>query len=105
MREAVLDEFIEELKSNRLNESTGFTSIELRVMEAYDFTPFDVIESDKLANRFPEDIAPLHEGFGSFIGGLLMKPAVAGAGLNIAIATIIAVAEKFLPAVGLLVYL
>lgn len=98
MREAVLDEFIEELKSNRLNESTGFTSIELRVMEAYDFTPFDVIESDKLANRFPEDIAPLHEGFGSFIGGLLMKPAVAGAGLNIAIATIIAVAEKFLPA-------
>ena len=97
MREAVLDEFIEELKSNRLNESTGFTSIELRVMEAYDFTPFDVIESDKLANRFPEDIAPLHEGFGSFIGGLLMKPAVAGAGLNIAIATIIAVAEKFLP--------
>ena len=98
MREAVLDEFIEELKSNRLNESTGFTSIELRVMEAYNFTPFDVIESDKLANRFPEDIAPLHEGFGSFIGGLLMKPAVAGAGLNIAIATIIAVAEKFLPA-------
>lgn len=98
MREAVLDEFIEELKSNRLNESTGFTSIELRIMEAYDFTPFDVIESDKLANRFPEDIAPLHEGFGSFIGGLLMKPAVAGAGLNIAIATIIAVAEKFLPA-------
>ena len=98
MREAVLDEFIEELKSNRLNESTSFTSIELRVMEAYDFTPFDVIESDKLANRFPEDIAPLHEGFGSFIGGLLMKPAVAGAGLNIAIATIIAVAEKFLPA-------
>ena len=98
MREAVLDEFIEELKSNRLNESTGFTSIELRVMEAYDFTPFDVIESDKLANRFPEDITPLHEGFGSFIGGLLMKPAVAGAGLNIAIATIIAVAEKFLPA-------
>lgn len=98
MREAVLDEFIEELKSNRFNESTGFTSIELRVMEAYDFTPFDVIESDKLANRFPEDIAPLHEGFGSFIGGLLMKPAVAGAGLNIAIATIIAVAEKFLPA-------
>ena len=98
MREAVLDEFIEELKSNRLNESTGFTSIELRVMEAYDFTPFDVIESDKLANRFPEDIAPLHEGFGSFIGGLLIKPAVAGAGLNIAIATIIAVAEKFLPA-------
>ena len=98
MREAVLDEFIEELKSNRLNESTGFTSIELRVMEAYDFTPFDVIESDKLANRFPEDVTPLHEGFGSFIGGLLMKPAVAGAGLNIAIATIIAVAEKFLPA-------
>ena len=98
MREAVLDEFIEELKSNRLNESTGFTSIELRVMEAYDFTPFDVIESDKLANRFPENITPLHEGFGSFIGGLLMKPAVAGAGLNIAIATIIAVAEKFLPA-------
>lgn len=98
MREAVLDEFIEELKSNRLNESTGFTSIELRVMEAYNFTPFDVIESDKLANRFPEDITPLHEGFGSFIGGLLMKPAVAGAGLNIAIATIIAVAEKFLPA-------
>lgn len=98
MREAVLDEFIEELKSNRLNESTGFTSIELRVMEAYDFTPFDVIESDKLANRFPEEITPLHEGFGSFIGGLLMKPAVAGAGLNIAIATIIAVAEKFLPA-------
>ena len=98
MREAVLDEFIEELKSNRLNESTGFTSIELRIMEAYDFTPFDVIESDKLANRFPEDITPLHEGFGSFIGGLLMKPAVAGAGLNIAIATIIAVAEKFLPA-------
>lgn len=98
MREAVLDEFLEELKSNRLNESTGFTSIELRVMEAYDFTPFDVIESDKLANRFPEDITPLHEGFGSFIGGLLMKPAVAGAGLNIAIATIIAVAEKFLPA-------
>ena len=98
MREAVLDEFIEELKSNRFNESTGFTSIELRVMEAYDFTPFDVIESDKLANRFPEDITPLHEGFGSFIGGLLMKPAVAGAGLNIAIATIIAVAEKFLPA-------
>ncbi len=98
MREAVLDEFIEELKSNRLNESTGFTSIELRVMEAYDFTPFDVIESNKLANRFPEDITPLHEGFGSFIGGLLMKPAVAGAGLNIAIATIIAVAEKFLPA-------
>ena len=98
MREAVLDEFIEELKSNRLNESTGFTSIELRVMEAYDFTPFDVIESDKLANCFPEEITPLHEGFGSFIGGLLMKPAVAGAGLNIAIATIIAVAEKFLPA-------
>lgn len=98
MREAVLDEFIEELKSNRLNESTGFTSIELRVMEAYDFTPLDVIESDKLANRFPEDVAPLHEGFSSFIGGLLMKPAVAGAGLNIAIATIIAVAEKFLPA-------
>ena len=98
MREAVLDEFIEELKSNRLNESTGFTSIELRVMEAYDFTPFDVIESDNLANRFPESITPLHEGFGSFIGGLLMKPAVAGAGLNIAIATIIAVAEKFLPA-------
>lgn len=98
MREAVLDEFIEELKSNRFNESTGFTSIELRVMEAYDFTPFDVIESDKLANRFPEDITPLHEGFGSFIGGLLMKPAIAGAGLNIAIATIIAVAEKFLPA-------
>ena len=98
MREAVLDEFIEELKSNRLNESTGFTSIELRVMEAYDFTPFDVIESDKLANRFPEDITPLHEGLGSFIGGLLMKPAVAGAGLNVAIATIIAVTEKFLPA-------
>lgn len=98
MREAVLDEFIEELKSNRLNESTGFTSVELRVMEAYDFTPFDILESDKLANRFPEDITPLHEGFGSFIGGLLMKPAVAGAGLNIAIATIIAVAEKFLPA-------
>lgn len=98
MREAVLDEFLSELKSNRLNESTGFTSIELRIMEAYDFTPFDVIESDKLANRFPEDITPLHEGFGSFIGGLLMKPAVAGAGLNIAIATIIAVAEKFLPA-------
>lgn len=98
MREAVLDEFIEELKSNRLNESTGFTPVELRIMEAYDFTPFDVIESDKLANRFPEDITPLHEGFGSFIGGLLMKPAVAGAGLNIAIATIIAVVEKFLPA-------
>lgn len=98
MREAVLDEFLSELKSNRLNESTGFTPVELRIMEAYDFTPFDVIESDKLANRFPEDITPLHEGFGSFIGGLLMKPAVAGAGLNIAIATIIAVAEKFLPA-------
>ncbi len=98
MREAVLDEFIEELKSNRLNESTGFTSVELRIMEAYDFTPFDVIESDKLASHFPEDITPLHEGFGSFIGGLLMKPAVAGAGLNVAIATIIAVAEKFLPA-------
>ena len=98
MCEAILDEFIEELKSNRLNESTGFTPVELRVMEAYDFTPFDILESDKLANRFPEDITPLHEGFGSFIGGLLMKPAVAGAGLNIAIATIIAVAEKFLPA-------
>ena len=98
MREAVLDEFIEELKSNRLNESTGFTPVELRVMEAYGFTPFDVIESDNLANRFPESITPLHEGFGSFIGGLLMKPAVAGAGLNVAIATIIAVAEKFLPA-------
>ena len=97
MREAVLDEFLSELKSNRLNESTGFTPIELRVMEAYGFTPFDVIESDNLANRFPESITPLHEGFGSFIGGLLMKPAVAGAGLNVAIATIIAVAEKFLP--------
>ena len=98
MREAVLDEFLSELKSNRLNESTGFTPVELRVMEAYGFTPFDVIESDNLANRFPENITPLHEGFGSFIGGLLMKPAVAGAGLNVAIATIIAVAEKFLPA-------
>ena len=98
MREAVLDEFLSELKSNRLNESTGFTPVELRVMEAYGFTPFDVIESDNLANRFPESITPLHEGFGSFIGGLLMKPAVAGAGLNVAIATIIAVAEKFLPA-------
>ena len=97
MREAVLDEFLSELKSNRLNESTGFTPVELRVMEAYGFTPFDVIESDNLANRFPENITPLHEGFGSFIGGLLMKPAVAGAGLNVAIATIIAVAEKFLP--------
>ena len=97
MREAVLDEFLSELKSNRLNESTGFTPVELRVMEAYGFTPFDVIESDNLANRFPESITPLHEGFGSFIGGLLMKPAVAGAGLNVAIATIIAVAEKFLP--------
>ena len=98
MREAVLDEFLSELKSNRLNESTGFTPVELRVMEAYSFTPFDVIESDNLANRFPESITPLHEGFGSFIGGLLMKPAVAGAGLNVAIATIIAVTEKFLPA-------
>ena len=98
MREAALDEFLSELKSNRLNESTGFTPVELRVMEAYGFTPFDVIESDNLANRFPESITPLHEGFGSFIGGLLMKPAVAGAGLNVAIATIIAVAEKFLPA-------
>ena len=97
MREAVLDELLSELKSNRLNESTGFTPVELRVMEAYGFTPFDVIESDNLANRFPESITPLHEGFGSFIGGLLMKPAVAGAGLNVAIATIIAVAEKFLP--------
>ena len=98
MREAVLDEFLSELKSNRLNESTGFTPVELRVMEAYSFTPFDVIESDNLANRFPESITSLHEGFGSFIGGLLMKPAVAGAGLNVAIATIIAVTEKFLPA-------
>lgn len=98
MREAVLDEFLSELKSNRLNESTGFTPVELRVMEAYSFTPFDVIESDNLANRFPESITPLHEGFGSFISGLLMKPAVAGAGLNVAIATIIAVTEKFLPA-------
>lgn len=97
MREAVLDEFLSELKFNRLSESTGFTPVELRVMEAYGFTPFDVIESDNLANRFPESITPLHEGFGSFIGGLLMKPAVAGAGLNVAIATIIAVAEKFLP--------
>jgi hypothetical protein len=98
MREAALDEFLDELKSNRLNESTGFSSVELKIMEAYDFTPFDVLESDKLARRFPEEITPLHEGFGSFIGGLLMKPAVTGAGLNVAIATIIAVAERFLPA-------
>lgn len=98
MCEAVLDEFIEELKSSRLNESTGFTSVDLRIMEAFDFTPFDVLESDRLANRFPDDIAPLQEGFASFIGGLLMKPAIAGSGLNIAIAVIIAVVEKFLPA-------
>ena len=100
MREAVLDEFLDELMSSKLNESSGFTSVDLRVMEAFDFTPFDALDSDNLARRYKEDLAPMHEGFGSFIGKLLMKPAVAGGGLNAAIAIIIAAVGKFLPAGG-----